>query len=63
MNGIDWFDSIPVTELVLDGFDEQRKDAALFIDIGGGLGHDLEAFKIRYPDVSGKLILQDLPPD
>ena len=60
MNRIDWFDYFPVTELVLDSFDKDGEKTALLVYIGGGLGHDLEAFRIRYPDASGKLFLQDL---
>ena len=33
----------------------------LLIDIGGGLGHDLIAFRKRFPELSGKLIVQDIP--
>jgi hypothetical protein len=33
----------------------------LLVDIGGGLGHDLAAFHARFPSLSGRLILQDLP--
>ena len=33
----------------------------LLVDVGGGQGADLAAFKKAYPDISGKLILQDLP--
>ena len=34
----------------------------LLVDIGGGRGHDLEAFKHTNPNAEGKLVLQDLPP-
>ena len=36
------------------------KDEVLLVDVGGGLGHDLRAFKAKYPQVPGRLILQDL---
>lgn len=35
-------------------------DAVLLVDIGGGLGHDLEDFRARYPHLPGRLVLQDL---
>ncbi|KAK4099302.1 S-adenosyl-L-methionine-dependent methyltransferase [Parathielavia hyrcaniae] len=35
---------------------------ALLVDIGGGLGHDLEAFHDRFPTAPGRLVLQDLEP-
>ena len=33
----------------------------LFVDIGGGIGHQAAEFKARYPDLPGKVILEDLP--
>lgn len=34
-------------------------DAVLLVDVGGGLGHDLEDFKAKYPNLPGKLVLQE----
>jgi hypothetical protein len=31
------------------------------VDIGAGRGYDLIKFRSRFPDVPGRLILQDLP--
>lgn len=31
------------------------------VDVAGGRGHDLAAFLARYPDVLGRLVLEDLP--
>lgn len=36
-------------------------NAPFLVDIGGKVGRDLTRFHSRYPDVPGKLILQDLP--
>lgn len=33
----------------------------LLVDIGGSLGHDLSEFRRKWPQVPGRLILQDLP--
>ena len=33
----------------------------LFVDIGGGVGHQCAALKAQYPDTPGRIILQDLP--
>ena len=33
----------------------------LLVDVGGRLGHDLIAFKQKFPHLHGKLIVQDLP--
>lgn len=36
------------------------KEAVLLVDIGGGLGHDLEDFRAGYPHLPGRLVLEDL---
>jgi hypothetical protein len=36
-------------------------DEALIVDIGGGAGHDLKGFRARYPDLKGRLVLQEMP--
>ena len=55
-----WFEVFPVSEQLCEepclGPEE-----ALIVDVGGNRGHDLIAFKERYPEMSGRLILQDLP--
>ncbi|KAI9727185.1 MAG: hypothetical protein M1834_008493 [Cirrosporium novae-zelandiae] len=55
-NWLEWF---PVQTQILDGFDKNKGDNALLVDIGGGHGQYLELFKKRFPH-SGRLILQDL---
>ena len=52
-----WVDWFPVEEYLLAGFDS---GTTLLVDVGGGKGHDLQAFHARYPG-RGKLVLQDLP--
>jgi hypothetical protein len=54
--GEEWFDFYPVEEKL-----QVAGSKMLLIDIGGGLGHDLIAFKQRYPQLPGKLMVQDLP--
>jgi demethylsterigmatocystin 6-O-methyltransferase len=34
----------------------------IFVDVGGGLGHQCAALKGKYPKLPGRVILQDLPP-
>lgn len=34
---------------------------ALLVDVGGGIGHDVVGFKKRFPNVKGRLIVQDIP--
>lgn len=53
-----WF---PVQERLINGFHQEKNSSdVLMIDIGGGLGHDLERFKKVFPQAGGRLILQDL---
>ncbi|KAI9645579.1 hypothetical protein NHQ30_006321 [Ciborinia camelliae] len=52
-----WLDWFPVAERVLEGM---TGDASLIVDVGGGKGHDIEAFNEMFPG-RGKLILQDQP--
>ena len=37
-------------------------DTPLFVDVGGGIGHQCLALKQRLPDAPGRVINQDLPP-
>jgi len=54
----DWFDRLDVHKLFLDGTNDETP---LLVDIGGGMGHDIEAFHRKFPQPKGKLVLQDLP--
>ncbi|KAL4914334.1 S-adenosyl-L-methionine-dependent methyltransferase [Aspergillus aurantiobrunneus] len=36
-------------------------DDVLLVDVGGGVGHDLSEFRRKWPNLPGRLILQDLP--
>jgi len=36
-------------------------DEVLVVDIGGGAGHDLLGFRVRHPDLKGRLVLQEMP--
>jgi hypothetical protein len=36
-------------------------ERVLFVDVGGGMGHQVQRFSERYPDLKGKLVLEDLP--
>ena len=56
-SGPQWFDIFPVTEK----FTLSDPSAPLLVDVGGGVGHNLVAFKQRHPNVLGKLIVQDIP--
>ena len=56
---IPWFQYYPVDNSLGDG--TQNEKAVLLVNIGGGRGHDLEAFKSAFPHQRGRLVLQDLP--
>ena len=39
-----------------------KPETPLFVDIGGGIGHQCVALKKKLPNTPGRVILQDLPP-
>jgi hypothetical protein len=55
--GEQWFDFYPVEERLR----VRTPSDVLLVDVGGGKGHDLASFRRRFPDLPGKLILQDIP--
>lgn len=57
-----WWDEhyYPVARRLTEG--AKKDDSAVFlVDVAGGRGHDVEAFKVKHPNVPGRLILQDTP--
>lgn len=54
-----WLEWFPVQERIIDGFKGGETDV-LFVDVAGGRGHDLAAFKKKFPDAPGRLVLEDL---
>ncbi|KAJ5727174.1 hypothetical protein N7493_004994 [Penicillium malachiteum] len=59
-NRPDWGDWFPVQEQLLDHAG-LKPDAPFLVDIGAGRGHDLVAFRKRFPDIPGRFVLEDLP--
>ncbi|RAH63526.1 S-adenosyl-L-methionine-dependent methyltransferase [Aspergillus piperis CBS 112811] len=55
-----WFDWFPVQERMLNDC-AKNPDEPLLVDIGGGTGRDISAFRDRFPDAIGRLFLEDLP--
>lgn len=55
-----WIDPgfYPVEERLGNGM-KQGTEEVLLVDVGGGLGHDLELLKQQHAHVPGRLILQD----
>ena len=55
--GAPWHSYFPVNEK----FGNASPSDTLLVDVGGGTGADLVAFREAHPNVPGKLVLQDLP--
>lgn len=56
MGWLDWF---PVDKVALHGFDKSKSEY-LFVDVGGGRGHEAEAVIKKYPEILGRYVLEDL---
>lgn len=52
-----WLTTYPIREETR-GWNPQEP---VFVDIGGGIGHQCADLKSKYPDLPGRVILQDLP--
>jgi len=61
MNRTDWYDFFPVDEILLKDAHGGGPNPTLLIDIGGGEGHDAEAFRLKFPTAPGQVVVQDLP--
>ncbi|KAJ5177092.1 OmtB [Penicillium canariense] len=53
----DWLDVFSVPSLA----QSFATDQVLFVDVGGNLGHQSARLRSRYPDLPGRIIVQDLP--
>lgn len=53
-----WLDVFPFEKLVHD----LGPRTPLFIDIGGGIGSQCAAIRAKFPQVPGRVVLQELPP-
>lgn len=54
---VSWLSVYPVKE------ETKNWDASkpVYVNIGGGIGHQCAQFKEKFPDVPGRVILEDLP--
>ena len=52
----DWLDFFPVEEKL----QVSNPSDVLLVDVGGGRGKDLQAFRGKFPNLPGRLVLQDL---
>lgn len=57
-----WVDAgfYPVDDRLVKGM-KPGVEEVLVVDVGGGLGHDLQLLKQKYPHTPGRLVLQDKP--
>jgi demethylsterigmatocystin 6-O-methyltransferase len=53
---VSWLSVFPFKKLL-----EDFHGKTAFVDIGGGFGHQCLAVKETFPELTGKLVLQDLP--
>jgi len=52
-----WLSVFPIQEKA----EHWHDDEPVFVDVGGGIGHQCAELKARYPGIKGRVILQDLP--
>lgn len=57
----EFLDIYPVDRHLLKGFDSSSKEAVLFVDVGGGKGHEIDKFLDKHPQDKHRMVLQDLP--
>ena len=56
-----WFETYPADQEILSESLKQDKDAVLVCDVGGGHGHEAIKFQEWFPNLPGRLVVQDLP--
>ena len=56
----EWFDIFPTEKSLFEGAKIDTEHSTLFVDVAGGHGYDIQNFKDRFPNQTGRLVLQDL---
>lgn len=56
----DWLSVLPLDEEI-KRWQASNPDRVLFVDIGGGMGHQCIRLRDKYPHIPGRVILQDMP--
>ena len=56
----DWLDWFPLKDVVGTGIDDCGPDAVSFVDVGGNQGSELNRLHEKYPELLGRLVLQDV---
>lgn len=57
---LSWLSVYPI-EKELQGWTAKDSDKVVYVNVGGGIGHQCKQFREKYPKVPGRVILQDLP--
>jgi demethylsterigmatocystin 6-O-methyltransferase len=57
--GDHWIDSFPVEKEV--GSFSAEPEKAVLVDVGGGFGQQAVEFKTKFPNLPGRLVVQDIP--
>lgn len=52
-------DFFPADKQLGQGFDRSDKDAVIFVDVGGGRGHETLELRKKFPHLRGRMIVQD----
>ena len=52
-----WLDNFPVMEGL--GQFSDYVERPLFVDVGGGFGHQDQAFMHKFPELKGRIVVQD----
>lgn len=56
---VSWMSVFPVA-CEIQGWEADNQDKVVYVNIGGGIGHQCRQFKEKYPGVPGRVVLQDL---
>jgi hypothetical protein len=62
INRIERYAFVDVENVLFKDQDTSDPNAALFVDVGGNRGQNVEPLRKLYPKAQGKIVLQDLPP-
>ena len=55
-----WFEIYPLKSQLFAG-SEQESASVFLVSVAGGNGRDISSLRTRFPDLPGRLVLQDLP--
>ena len=55
----DWLDWFPLDDVIEREIDN-KPGAVAFVDVGGSQGSELKRLKAKYPELPGRLVLQDV---